>query len=455
MRKQTVLLLAFLFIFGCTASAFAADSGSAYADVPPSHWAYKAVKQLAEAGIIDGYNNSTFAGDKPATRYEMAQMVFNALGNYEKANDSQKLLIDALKAEYEDIFQKVTDHEKRISKLEKEKSRLAFSGMLSVRYRDVNYDQTGKSSQILHQYRLRLDGKYTVDKNSSIGFRFVTRAPNKDDFFNDSWTNYGGDNNTDSGSQNQTIDRVYYTTKLGRSTGSLTVGRQALVVDPMNIIMDSTFYSYGGGKLSYRSKLFGGDAAITAQYGSFYKGATLSGFTGWGDKSATDFQNADISSLIVNGKANRFDYTVGYANFRNSQASKDLLTYTFGNIGFKLAPKIGLSFEAANNSADTDGTFWTSKIVYGDQALKKQGQWNVSLQYIDAEKNAIFNRFAMLEGAAGKNTNSPEKFWDARINYAISPNASFYVQRMLVDDTKAADDKNDLLLCKPNIEKKI
>lgn len=454
MKKRFISVLVLIFLWGFSATVFAAN---VYDDVDSSHWAYQAVKQLTEAGIISGVGNNTFAGDKPVSRYEMAQMVFSAMGKYDKADANQKLLIDALKAEFSDVYKKVLDHDKRIGKLEQKQDKVTLSGMFSARYRDVDYDQTGKASQVTNQYRIRLDGKFKIDTDSSVGLRFVTKAPNKNNLFNDSWTNSGGDNQVTANGTNNTysnlIDRYYYTAKLGSNT-ALTLGEQALVIDPMNIIVDSTFYSYGGGKLTYKLNGLGKDAAITAQYGSFYKGATLTGFTGWGNKKATDFNNADIASVILNGKVKDVNYQLGYADFKNNTTNVDLLRYTFANVGFLAAPKVGISFEGANNSADSKGRFGTAKIVYGDQVLSKKGQWNVSYQYIDAQKNAIFNRYAMLEGAAGSNTNHAQRISDARINYAFSPAATFYIQRMTIDDKEAANHANDNDIWKAELDVK-
>ena len=330
--------MVFLFLLSFSITVFAAND---YDDVDPSHWAYKAVKQLTEVGIIPGVDNNSFAGDKPVSRYEMAQMVFIAAGKYDKADASQKLLIDALKAEYNDVFKKMLEHDKRIGKLEQEQGKVTFSGIFSARYRDVDARQAGTASQVTNAYRVRLDGKIKVDEDSSIGFRFVTKAPNKNNLTNDSWTNTGGDNQVTANGTNNTydnlIDRYYYTTKLGRNT-ILTVGEQALVIDPMNIIVDSTFYSYGGGKLSYKLNGLGKDTVVTAQYGSFYRGATLTGFTGWGNKTASDFNNADIATVILNGKVKDINYQIGYADFKNNKANVDLLKYTFANVGFLVTP---------------------------------------------------------------------------------------------------------------------
>ncbi len=356
--------------------------------------------------------------------------------------------------------------EQRLAKMEQEREKkpkateqpkVSFSGMFSNRYKDVDYLKAGTASQVTNQYRIRLDGKIQVDADSFVGFRFVTKAPNKNNLFNDSWTNSGGDNQVTANGTNNTynnlIDRYYYTAKLGSNT-VLTLGEQALVIDPMNIIVDSTFYSYGGGKVSYKLNGLGKDTTVTAQYGSFYRGVTLKGFTGWGNKSAADFNNADITSVILNGSIKTLNYQVGYAGFKNNTTDVDLLKYTFGNVGYLVSPKIGLSYEYANNSADSQGHFNASKIVYGDQVLKKKGDWNISYQYLDAQKNAIFNRYAMLEGAAGSNTNDAQKITDAKISYAVTPAATILVERMAIDDKVAANKLNDNVIWKAELDVK-
>lgn len=367
---------------------------------------------------------------------------------------------------------KILSLEQRLAKLEQEQgktsknvaqskaieqSKISFSGMFSNRYRNVDYSKTGTASSVTNQYRIRLDGKIQVDADSLVGFRFVTKAPNKNNLFNDSWINTGGDNQVTANGTNNTysniIDRYYYTAKLGSNT-VLTLGEQALVIDPMNIIVDSTFYSYGGGKVRYKLDGLGKGTAVTAQYGRFYKGVTLKGFTGWGNKTATDFNEVDIASVILNGKVKDVDYQLGYADFKNNTANVDLLKYTFANLGYLVTPKVGLSYEYANNSADSQGHFNAAKIVYGDQVLKKKGQWNISYQYLDAQKNAIFNRYAMLEGASGSNTNDAQKITDAKISYAFSPAATFFIQRMAIDDKTAANNANDNVVWKAELDVK-
>ena len=64
MKKS--LILAMAMALGVTASAYAANNP--FSDVPAGHWAYGSVAKLAAAGVIDGYGDSTFGGDKLMTR---------------------------------------------------------------------------------------------------------------------------------------------------------------------------------------------------------------------------------------------------------------------------------------------------------------------------------------------------------------------------------------------------
>jgi len=48
------------------------SGGAGFSDVPRDHWAREAVVEVAEAGVMKGYPDGTFRGDRPVTRYELA-----------------------------------------------------------------------------------------------------------------------------------------------------------------------------------------------------------------------------------------------------------------------------------------------------------------------------------------------------------------------------------------------
>ena len=52
---------------------------SMFPDVPENHWAYEAVEAMAKSGLVKGYPDGEFKGDRTMTRYEFAQIVYNAI----------------------------------------------------------------------------------------------------------------------------------------------------------------------------------------------------------------------------------------------------------------------------------------------------------------------------------------------------------------------------------------
>lgn len=67
-----------------------------FPDVPENHWAYEAVSKLAGNGIIQGYEDEKYHGERTMTRYEMAEIIYNALSKGAKA---EKKLVEEFKPE--------------------------------------------------------------------------------------------------------------------------------------------------------------------------------------------------------------------------------------------------------------------------------------------------------------------------------------------------------------------
>lgn len=128
--KKLFMTLVVLLSFCISNLAFAA--GSTFSDLPAQHWAYDAVRRLADAGIVDGYGDGTFRGDRTMTRYEMALVVANALTKEDKANAEDKALLDKLSAEFS---QELSGLGIRVKALEdKDDKRLKFSGVARIRH---------------------------------------------------------------------------------------------------------------------------------------------------------------------------------------------------------------------------------------------------------------------------------------------------------------------------------
>ena len=67
-----------------------------FPDVPANHWAYEAVSRLAGNGIVEGYEDGKYHGERQMTRYEMAEIIYNALSKGAKA---EKKLVEEFRPE--------------------------------------------------------------------------------------------------------------------------------------------------------------------------------------------------------------------------------------------------------------------------------------------------------------------------------------------------------------------
>ena len=145
MKKSLVLAMAMA--LGVTASAYAANP---FSDVPAGHWAYDAVNKLAAEGVVDGYPDGTYGGDKLMTRYEMAQIVAKAMAK--GAN------VDKLAAEFADELDSLGV---RVANLEKKADNVKITGEIRASYRDVDGDVNGHEGIL--RSRLWVNGQVNED----------------------------------------------------------------------------------------------------------------------------------------------------------------------------------------------------------------------------------------------------------------------------------------------------
>ena len=114
-------------VLGVT-TAFGANP---FSDVTPDSWAYQAVSQLAEAGIVNGYPDGTFKGQNNITRYEMAQMIAKAMANQDRANAEQQAMINRLADEFSNELNNLGV---RVARLEDRVGNVKVTGDVRLRY---------------------------------------------------------------------------------------------------------------------------------------------------------------------------------------------------------------------------------------------------------------------------------------------------------------------------------
>lgn len=180
MKKSLTLALAVMFGTSVAGTALAA-SENPFETVKSNHWAYPAVTQLVKAGLVDGYGDGDFRGDKAITRYEMAVLVAKAMSNVDKADNANKVLIDKLKAEYaselKNLGVRMDTLEKKVNSLGK----MTIGGELRIRYDSaadgvLGFTDANSDKKENGQVRYRLNMAAPLDGNWKVAARYESAA---------------------------------------------------------------------------------------------------------------------------------------------------------------------------------------------------------------------------------------------------------------------------------------
>lgn len=190
----------------------AASVEASFADVPQSHWAYQAVQNLAQDGVIQGYGDGTFRGDQPMSRYEFALLVTKALNKYDKVDESDQAIIDKLTAEFSPELNRLGS---RIKKVEK-KTNSWISGETRVRFL-ADHPSTPHGHKLKgadqFDFRQRIIVKGDINDRTSVYARLVASGKLGDE--------------TSSGSKDVTLDMANVTFKNTWGLDRIRVGRSS------------------------------------------------------------------------------------------------------------------------------------------------------------------------------------------------------------------------------------
>jgi len=376
MKKSLVLAMAMA--LGVTASAYAANP---FSDVPAGHWAYDSVAKLAAAGVVDGYADGAFDGDKLMTRYEMAQIVAKAMA---KGADCDKLA-----AEFADELDTLGV---RVAKLEKGADAVKIAGQIRYSYRDVS-SGSGDNSR----FRTRLIVKGAIND----GWTYTGR-------FENNQYQSGASDNTDK-EDDVKFNWAYVSGKIGGV--KVDMGRQDFKVGE-GFVVDSRH------------------DGVKAQYGKDIK------LTVWAGKNPNDFDTnsnnrtyyADLATKLGVVNAN-VDYYKVDANDDNEKevwavgASMPLAK------GLKLAAQYLMGDE--QKGMDDNG--YTVTLAYKGASAAKPGSWGVYANYFDqpeaTELYSTIRSYAKME-------DWKDGFEGYRLgaNYAIAKNIVAQVEYYDLED---------------------
>ena len=416
MKKSLVLAMAMA--LGVTASAYAANP---FSDVPAGHWAYDSISKLAAAGVIEGYGDDTFRGDRLMTRYEMAQIVAKAMAK--GAN------VDKLAAEFADELDALGV---RVAALEKKSDNVKITGQF--RYHYASYKDGDAKT---HSSKLRSRIWFTGKVNDT--WEYVGMLQNEQDL-----TDNVGNEGTD-------FQRAYLQGRLGGL--KVVAGRynktRLAMGDQYGTRFDGLDFTYGKkvklnayyGKPTNMKALF--DSTATNADGAMVRGK---GDQAWGvnvsadlGKVATLFAGYDeykASDAFVDGGAGGVN---GVANGKDK-------VFDVG-VDFKLGKdfRLGATYLHAKLDGKVNGASDNGVIVaasYAGANPAKPGTWGVALKYYHTpagffvapgwEDGHSATMLAAREGAKGLY---------AQVNYAVAKNITADIEywdlKSRVSDTKS------------------
>ena len=344
MKKSLVLAMAMA--LGVTASAYAANP---FSDVPAGHWAYDAVNKLAAAGVVDGYPDGTYGGDKLMTRYEMAQIVAKAMAK--GAN------VDKLAAEFADELDSLGV---RVANLEKKSDNVKITGQFRASYKDISGDVDGDAGAL--RSRLWVNGQVNED------WSYTGMFQNTQDISNES-----GDDKVE-------LTRAYLEGRLGGL--DVTAGRWNEVTFTGNVL-DTNI---DGVKVSYGDKV--------KVFGMAAKGASSDNveyLLDSEDRLYVAGVTADMGA--VNAYAAYFETDSSSHAEVNGVVDADNMDKEIWNVGFNynFAPDFVLAAEYMRGNEDyfdTDKDGWWADLAWKGASADEPGSYGLHVGYFDQSANA-------------------------------------------------------------------
>ena len=345
MKKSLVLAMAMA--LGVTASAYAANP---FSDVPAGHWAYDSINKLAAAGVIEGYGDSTFGGDKLMTRYEMAQIVAKAMAK--GAN------VDKLAAEFADELDNLGV---RVANLEKKADNVKITG--ETRYRYWDYD--------------RANNKKDTSKDALRSRIWVTGAINDDWSYKGMLENIQTFQHSNAGEETTKFQRAYVTGKLGGL--AVQAGRYGFTDFTGGNIYDTRM---DGAQLAY-----GKDVKLTVGAG---KAADYDGLDAEKVKKANNGSVADnMYYANLGAKIGVVDANVGYYKFEDVTALSDDNKIWTAGVAFPVLKDLKLSAVYLKSDVDTynkkaiDDDGYVIGLDYKGAKAGVAGSYGIFAKYYD------------------------------------------------------------------------
>lgn len=372
-NKSTLTITTSALVLMSTGVAGAASNP--FSDVPQDSWAYDAVATLAADGVIDGFPDGTYQGNKTMTRYEMAQIVARAMAK-EDLQKADKAIVDKLAAEFAEELDNLGV---RVADLEKKSDNVKFTGTARLRYDDGDINATGPKADWDKDSASHAHIEYWIKGKVNDNWTGVGQIETEYNMKSDSITAYGGDN--------LQVNKVYAEGNFGDSM--LKLGRYGEFSSYGRIIdteISGAEYTFEAGDLS---------GALT--YGRLKDSRTLAG-TKFENKSGgeygaylgTEYSSARLKYNL--SPVTAIGATYGRLNevTVEDQGFKDSVNFWEAGFNTKLADNLTLM--AAYSKSDLDGVTdsvgsevvndgWFSELRYKQHNPSDVGSFAIFTNY--------------------------------------------------------------------------
>ncbi len=387
MKRQTTMALAAVFAMSVAGTALATPVNP-FVDVPAKHWSYDSINQLAKAGVISGYGDGTYQGDKTLTRYEAATLVAKAMANADKLNPENKKALEALKTEFS---AELSNLGVRVSNIENRLDNVKINGEVRLRYTHEKTTLSGQAaaSTITNQTRSRIGFTGQINDQWSYNARIQNTTDNRHA------TGATNDSNT-------ALSNAYVSGKI--FGGTYKLGRQdVFILD--GLVMDNTTDSgFKGAVVNYTA----GKVDLTALRGS--------------QDTAAGNANQTYTAFAATTKAGKVDLGAAYHNFTNRPANQAGNNVWQVSAAVPLTPELGFSVGYAKSNAADDNKAYTLKLSYKSFDQTQAGSFGAWVQYRRLEANSV-GELCTYDVA---NINSGgAKAWEVGFDYAPWKNVQF------------------------------
>ena len=398
---KKILAIAAVAALTAGVSAYAANP---FSDVSPDDWAYQAVSDLSDQGVVEGYPDGTFKGERNMTRYELAQVIARLMAREDQLNAEQKATLDKLAGEYAD---ELANLGVRVSNLEKKVGNISWFGDARMRWKEKGYNTDGSRKADGWDGRMRINAKAQVNDSTYVRGRFTSNMNFKDD----------ADANTK-------MDVLFVHHQFGDKVG-MNLGRNFLTLGQTGMYYDDFFDG---------AQLFIGDSKLTLEAGY---GRMNTWINDYGQKKD------DTVYARLYGQTGRIGYDAEYIKTVGAaDADKKSIWGAGLTVGVTDAVDIFGDFYK-NTEPKGDPQMWTAGLGFGHYNLKKPGTFRVAAQYVRNEAGAYFGGSTYTAFPASSLLNVDSKFWLANADVVLAKNVRLhgeYAFNVKRDDSVDYDD---------------